>query len=130
MPDTPPQAPLERGEFVEVVLRGQLRNPGGVGRLAGAIERFLGLRLGSKRWILLTNHRLLVLRRRSPAAYSGDDWFDVSLERATLRASMPFVEGTLVVMPLVSRLGPASMLLPQRSYREAVRLARAIGAVG
>ncbi len=130
MADTPPELPLERGEFVEVVLRGQLRDPGGIGRFASLAERFLGLRFGSKRWIMLTNRRLLVLRRRKPSAYEGESWYDVALDRAGLRASMPFMEGSLVVLPVTSSLGPSSMLLPERSYREAVRLARSIGAVG
>jgi hypothetical protein len=130
MAAAPPELPLEHGEFAEVVLRGALRDPNGVGKLAAVAERFFGLRLGSRRWIVLTNRRLLVLRRRDPKAYGAGDWFDVALDRATLTASMPFLEGDLVVMALVSRLGPASLLLPERSYREAVRMARALGANG
>ena len=87
------------------------------------------MRLGSRRWIVLTNRRLLVLRRRAPSAYQGDQWFDVSLDRRGIKASPPFVQGSLVVLPLVSRLGPATLLLPRRSYQEAVRMARALGAV-
>ena len=130
MAATPPELPLDRGEFVEVLLRGALRDPNGTGRLAAAAERFFGLRLGARRWIILTNRRLLVLRRRDPKAYGAGDWFDVCLDRAGIRASMPFMEGSLVVMALVSGMGPASVLLPEASYREAVRLARALGATG
>ena len=128
MPATPPDLPLERGEFAEVVLRGALRDPGGPGRVAAFLERFFGVRMGARRWIVLTNNRLLVLRRRPPKAYRAGDWFDVSLDRRRLRASPPFVEGNLVVMALVSGKGPASLLLPESAYREAVRMAQSIGA--
>jgi hypothetical protein len=130
MPAAPPELPLEHGEFAEVVLRGALRDPNGVGRLSAKVERFLGLWLGSRRWIVLTNRRLLVLRRRDPKAYGAGNWYDVSLDRVAIRASMPSVQGDLVVMTLVSRLGPGSLLLRRRFYREAVRMARALGAKG
>ncbi len=129
MAATPPTLPLEAGEFVEVVLRGALRDPRGVGRRAALVERFLGMRFGSKRWIALTNRRLVVLRRRDPGAYRGDDWFDVSLDRTGISASMPYVQGSLVVLAIVSRIGPATILLPGSAYREAVRMARSLGAV-
>jgi hypothetical protein len=125
---TPPDLPLERGEFAEVVLRGALRDPGGPGKWAAFFEQFFGARLGQRRWVVLTNHRLLLLRRRDPTAYAGDQWFDVSLDRRTLHATAPYMEGSLVVVALVSSKGPANLLLPQKSYREAVRFARAIGA--
>lgn len=130
MPATPPTLPLERGEFAEVVLRGALRDPGGPGRLSGFFERFFGMRLGGKRWVVLTNHRLLVLRRRDPKRYPAREWYDVSLDRRALRASTPFLEGSLVVLALVSSKGPASLLLPERSLPEARRMARALGATG
>jgi hypothetical protein len=130
MAAAPPELPLDHGEFVEVVLRGALRDPNGVGRLSAKVERFMGMRLGSRRWIVLTNRRLLVLRRRDPKAYGPEEWYDVSLDRAALSASMPFMEGGLVVMALGSRLGQATLLLPGRAYREAVRMARTLGATG
>ncbi len=123
-----PDLPLARGEFTEVVLRGAMRTSDGPGRLSGLVERFFGARVGSRRWIVLTNTRLLVLRSRDPAAYAADDWFDVSLDRSGIKASMPFMEGSLVVVAIVSRKGPATLLLPEASYREAVRFARALGA--
>ncbi len=128
MAATPPELPLDRGEFAEVVLRGALRSPGGPGRLAGFFERFFGVRFGSRRWVILTNRRLLLLRRRKPTAYKSNEWFDVSLDRRSIRASEPVVEGSLVVVAFVSGKGPATLLLPQNSYREAVRFARALGA--
>jgi hypothetical protein len=130
MPATPPTLPLERGEFSEVVLRGAIRDPGGPGRVSAFVEHFLGMRLGGRRWVVLTNRRLLVLRRRKPKAYSEGQWFDVSLDRRRITASMPFMEGSLVVMPLVSSKGPASLLLPSASFKDAQRLARALGASG
>jgi hypothetical protein len=111
-----------------VVLRGAMRTSDGPGRMGAMLERFFGARIGSRRWIVLTNSRLLVLRGRDPASYGTDDWFDVSLDRTGIKASMPFMEGSLVVVAIVSRKGPATLLLPEASYREAVRFARALGA--
>jgi hypothetical protein len=122
--------PLERGEFTEVVLRGAIRDAAGPGRITGFLQRFFGVQLGGKRWVALTNRRLLVLRRRKPGAYEGDKWFDVSLDRRLIRAAMPFVEGNLVVMTIVSGKGPATLLLPGSAFKEAQRMARALGATG
>ena len=130
MPTAPPDLPLDRGEFTEVVLRGALRDAAGPGRVSGLIERFFGMRLGGKRWVVLTNRRLVVLRRRKPASYAANEWFDVSLDRRTIRASMPFVEGNLVVMAMVTGKGPTSLLLPGSAFKEAQRMARALGATG
>jgi hypothetical protein len=128
VPAKPPNLPLDTGEFAEVILRGALRDPAGTGRVVAFVERFLGLRLGGRRWVVLTNRRLLLLRRRDPKSYSGDKWFDVSLDRRRIQASMPFMEGSLVVMPMVSTKGPAALLLPSPSFKEAQRLARLLGA--
>ncbi len=43
---------------------------------------------------------------------------------------MPFMEGSLVVLPIVGSKGPASMLLPAKAFKDAQRMARALGAVG
>jgi hypothetical protein len=128
VPAKPPNLPLDTGEFAEVILRGALRDPAGTGRVVAFVERFLGLRLGGRRWVVLTNRRLLLLRRRDPKSYSGDKWFDVSLDRRRIQASMPFMEGSLVVMPMVSTKGAAALLLPSPSFKEAQRLARLLGA--
>lgn len=130
MPKAPPELPLDHGEFTEVVLRGALRNAAGPGKVTGFLERFFGMRMGGRRWVVLTNRRLLVLRRREPASYAANEWFDVSLDRRTLRASMPYMEGNLVVMAMVSGKGPTSLLLPGRVFKEAQRMARALGASG
>lgn len=130
VPAAPPDLPLDRGEFTEVVFRGALRSSAGPGRVSGLIERFFGMRLGGTRWVLLTNRRLLVLRRRKPSSYAADEWFDVSLDRRTIRASMPFMEGSLVVMAMVTGKGPMSLLLPGKAFKEAERMARTLGAAG
>jgi hypothetical protein len=130
VPATPPTLPLDTGEFAEVVLRGALRDPAGTGRVVAFLERFLGLRFGARRWVVLTNRRLLVLRRRDPKAYAADRWFDVSFDRRRIQASMPFMEGSLVVMAMVSSKGPVALLLPSKSFKEAQRMARALGADG
>ena len=130
VPATPPAMPLARGEFTEVVMRGALRDAGGHGRVTGFLERFFGMQLGGRRWVILTNRRLLVLRRRKPAAYGEGEWFDVSLDRRGIRASMPFMEGNLVVMAMVSGKGPTSLLVPGKAFKEAQRMARALGATG
>jgi hypothetical protein len=122
--------PLERGEFTEVVLRGAIRDAEGPGRISGFLQRFFGMQLGGKRWVVLTNRRLLVLRRRKPAAYDGDAWFDVSLDRRLIRASLPFMEGNLVVLSMVTGKGPATLLLPGSAFKEAQRMARGLGATG
>ncbi len=128
MPASPPTLPLDVGEFVELILRGAYRDRGGPGRFGAFVERFLGLRLGGSRWIVLTTRRLLVLRRRNPKAYRAGEWFDVSLDRRRVQASMPFMEGSLVVLPLVSSQGPASLLLSGKTFKDAERMARALGA--
>ena len=126
---TPPDPPLERGEFTEVVLRGALRDPGGPGScriLRALLRRAPRLR----RWVILTNHRLLLLRRRDPKRYQAREWYDASFDRRALRASTPFLEGSLVVVALVTSKGPASLLLPERSLPEARRMARALARNG
>ncbi len=130
MPASPPTLPLDVGEFVEQILRGAYRDQGGPGRIGAFVERFLGLRLGGSRWIVLTNRRLLLLRRRNPQAYKPGEWFDVSLDRRRVSASMPVMEGSLVVLAFVGSKGPASLLLPAAAFKDAQRMARALGAVG
>jgi hypothetical protein len=127
MPQAPPEVPLDRGEFLEVVLRGVLRDPDGPGRLTALAERFLGRVLTSRRWILLTNRRLLLLRRRKPARYREGEWYDAAFDRSNLRAGAPVTTGEMVVVPLTTRLGMRTLLVPATSYRESVRLARALG---
>src|SRR5436305_11120570 len=92
MAKSPPdigEIPLDRGEFTEVLLRGVLRDPEGVGRLTAVAERFLGQVLTGRRWILLTNKRLLLLRARSPKRYREGEWFDVAFDRRSLRPGAP-----------------------------------------
>jgi hypothetical protein len=107
-----------------------MRDPGGPGRITAFAEHFLGMRVGGRRWVVLTNRRLLVLRRKDPKSYAEGQWYDVSLDRRRITASMPFTEGSLVVMPLVSSKGPASLLLPSSSFKDAQRVARSLGATG
>ena len=115
---TPPEVPLERGEFTEVVLRGRLTALGGPGRLTARAERFLGRRLGTARWVLLTTRRLLVV---APFPREGD-WFDVALDRREVRGAVPRKVGDLVLVDLSTPLGPQTLRLGSRSYDEAVRL--------
>ena len=127
MAATPPEVPLDRGEFLEVVLRGVLRDPEGTGRLTAVAERFLGRVLTPRRWILLTNKRLLMLRNRKPGSYGEGEWFDVALDRRNLRAGAPVTTGEMVVLPLTTPLGLRTILVPAASYKESVRLARGLG---
>lgn len=135
----PPEAPLERGEFVEVALRGVLRDPAGPGRVVAAAERFLGRIFARRRWLLLTNRRLVLLRGRAPSSYGADDWYDVSVDRRSIRAGLPVVHADICFVGLVwrgpqagtradARPGSYSLLLPASAYREAERFARALGA--
>jgi hypothetical protein len=121
------EIPLDRGEFTEVLLRGVLRDPDGVGRLTALLERFLGQVLTTKHWILLTNKRLLLLRSRSPKHYREGEWFDVAFDRRSLRPGAPVTTGRMVVLPLTTKLGLRTVLVPDRSYKESLRLARALG---
>jgi hypothetical protein len=125
--DKPPEVPLERGEFLEVVLRGVLRDPDGPGRLTALAERFFGRVLTGRRWILLTNQRLLLLRARNPDRYRDGEWFDVAFDRRSLRAGAPVTTGQMVVLPLTTQLGLRTVLVPAGFYKESVRLARALG---
>jgi hypothetical protein len=130
MAKTPPDIadiPLDRGEFTEVLLRGVLRDPDGVGRLTALAERFLGQVLTGRRWILLTNKRLLLLRARNPKRYREGEWFDVAFDRRNLRPGEPVTTGRMVVLPLTTQLGLRTVLVPDRSYKESLRLARALG---
>src|SRR5947209_7303863 len=119
--------PLDRGEFTEVLLRGVLRDPDGVGRLTALAERFLGTVLTGRRWILLTNKRLLLLRSRNPQRYREGEWYDVAFDRRNIRPGAPVTTGRMVVLPLTTQLGMRTVLVPDRSYKESLRLARALG---
>lgn len=119
--------PLERGEFTQVLLRGVLRDPDGVGRLTAWAERFLGTVLTSRRWILLTNKRLLLLRVRAPKRYDADEWYDAAFDRRSIRPAAPVTTGRMVVLPLTTPKGLRTVLVPDRSYKESLRLAQALG---
>jgi hypothetical protein len=119
--------PLDRGEFTEVLLRGVLRDPEGVGRLTALAERFLGQVLTGRRWILLTNKRLLLLRARKASSYNENEWFDVAFDRRGIRPGAPITTGRMVVLPLTTNKGLRTVLVPDRSYKESLRLARALG---
>lgn len=119
--------PLERGEFTEVLLRGVLRDPDGVGRLTALAERFFGQVLTGRRWILLTNKRLLLLRARKPSSYRDGEWFDVAFDRRNIRPAAPVTTGRMVVLPLTTAKGMRTLLVPDRSYKESLRLAKALG---
>lgn len=119
--------PLDRGEFTEVLLRGVLRDPQGVGRTTALAERFFGQVLTGRRWILLTNKRLLLLRARKPKRYDEGQWFDVAFDRRNLRPGAPVTTGRMVVLPLTTNLGLRTVLVPDSSYKESLRLAKALG---
>src|SRR3954453_18841137 len=104
-PPDPSSFPLDRGGFTEGLLCGVLRDPQGVGRLTALAERFLGQVLTGRRWILLTNKRLLLLRSRSPKRYREGDWYDVVFDRRNLRPGAPVTTGRMVVLPLTTQLG-------------------------
>ncbi len=138
-PGGPPPVPLDRGEFVEVALRGVLRDPDGPGRAVAAAERFLGRTMAPRRWLLLTNRRLVQLRPKPPASYGEGDWYDVSVDRRSVRAGLPVVRADVCVVGLVwrgpqagtradARQGSHTLVLPATAYREAERFARALGA--
>jgi hypothetical protein len=121
------EIPLDRGEFTEVLLRGVLRDPDGVGRLTALAERFFGQVLTGRRWILLTNKRLLLLRARKASSYDKGEWFDVAFDRRGIRPGAPITTGRMVVLPLTTNKGLRTVLVPDRSYKESLRLARALG---
>lgn len=118
----PPRVPLEEGEFIEVVLRGRMTDPGGGGRAVAKAERFVGHRLGMSRWILLTTRRLLVV---APFPREGD-WFDVSFDRRDVSASRGLRHGEVIVVELTTPSGRQILRIPNRLRSEAARFIRAL----
>ncbi len=118
----PPRVPLEDGELIEVVLRGRMTDPTGGGRVTAKAERFVGHRLGTSRWIMLTTRRLLVV---APFPREGD-WFDVSYDRRDVSASRGLRHGEVIVVELKTPGGRQILRLPNRTRSEAARLIRAL----
>lgn len=118
----PPQVPLDPGEFTEVVLRGRLTDPSGPGRLAAKAERFLGHRLGTSRWVLLTTRRLLVV---APFPREGD-WFDVAFDRREVTASPGVKRGDLITVDLATPAGRQVLRVPVGIRSEVSRFVRAL----
>jgi hypothetical protein len=119
----PPRVPLDPGEFTEVVLRGQLTDPAGPGRLTAKAERFLGHRLGASRWVLLTTRRLLVV---APFPRKGD-WFDVAFDRREVSASRGVKRGDLITVELATPLGVQVLRVPADVRSEVSRFIQALG---
>jgi hypothetical protein len=119
----PPEVPLEPGELVEVVLRGQLTDvAGGPGHLTARAERFFGHRLGTSRWVLLTSRRLLVI---APFPKEGD-WFDVAWDRREVTASQGVKHGDLIRVRLATPAGPQVLRVSARIRPEVSRFIRAL----
>jgi hypothetical protein len=119
---TPPAVPLEPGEFTEVVLRGRLTDAAGPGRLTAKAERFVGRRLGTSRWVLLTTRRLLVL---APFPRE-DDWFDVAFDRRQVSASTGVKRGDLITVDVLTPRGHQTLRVAAGLRAEAGRLVRAL----
>jgi len=118
----PPDVPLEPGEFTEVVLRGRLTAPDGGGRITAKAERFIGYRLGTSRWILLTSRRLLVV---APFPREGD-WFDVAWDRREVRASQGVKHGDVIRVQLTTPGGPQVLRVSARIRSEVSRFIKAL----
>ncbi|WP_175648245.1 hypothetical protein [Protofrankia sp. BMG5.30] len=118
----PPEVPLEPGEFTEVVLRGRLTDPASPGAFTARAERFIGHRLGTSRWILLTTRRLLVV---APFPRPGD-YFDVAFDRRMVSASQGRKHGDLIIIPLATPAGPQMLRVPASIRPEATRFIRAL----
>ncbi len=118
----PPAVPLEPGEFTEVVLRGRLTAPSGPGALTARAERFIGHRLGTSRWILLTTRRLLVV---APFPVEGD-YFDVAFDRRVLSASQGRKHGELITVDLTTPAGRQVLRVPASLRSELSRFIRAL----
>ncbi|MGF7238381.1 MAG: hypothetical protein ACQSGP_25975 [Frankia sp.] len=118
----PPTVPLEPGEFTEVVLRGRLTDATGPGRLTAKAERFIGRRLGTSRWVLLTTRRLLVV---APFPRDGD-WFDVAFDRRQVSASQGLKRSELITVELRTPRGRQTLRVAAGLRTEAARLVRAL----
>ncbi|SBW19864.1 hypothetical protein [Protofrankia symbiont of Coriaria ruscifolia] len=119
---SPPEVPLEPGEFTEVVLRGRLTGPSGPGALTARAERFIGHRLGTSRWILLTTRRLLVV---APFPRAGD-YFDVAFDRRVVSASQGRKHGDLITVDLMTPAGRQVLRVPAALRSEVARFIRAL----
>ncbi len=117
-----PSVPLETGEFPEVVLRGRLSDPAGVGRLTSKVETFVGHRVGASRWIMLTDRRLLVL---APFPREGD-WFDVVFDRREVSATRGVKHGDVITVELSTPRGRQTLRVPARLRTEVARFIRAL----
>jgi len=118
----PPRVPLELGEFPEVVLRGRLTDPTAEGRFTARAERFVGHRLGTSRWIMLTTRRFLVL---APFPREGD-WFDVAFDRRSVSAARGVRHGSVITVDLQTPSGRQVLRVPARLRPEVGRLIRAL----
>ncbi len=118
----PPTVPLEPGEFTEVFLRGRLTDAGGPGRLTAKAERFVGHRLGTSRWVLLTTRRLLVV---APFPREGD-WFDVAFDRRQVSASRGVKRSDLITVELLTPRGRQTLRVGAGLRSETARLVRAL----
>lgn len=118
----PPRVPLQTGELIEIVLRGRLTDPAGPGRLTAQAERFVGHRLGTSRWIMLTTRRLLVT---APFPREGD-WFDVAFDRRVVSASRGVKHGLVIVVDVTTPSGRQLLRVPARLRPEVARFIRAL----
>jgi|GEM_PF-3481434 hypothetical protein len=118
----PPEVPLETGEFIEVMLRGRLTDPGGPGHWVAKAERFMGHRIGLSRWVLLTTRRLLVV---APFP-RGSDWFDVAFDRRDCRAAQGRKRGDLITVAVTTPRGPQTLRVPAAARSEVARFIRAL----
>jgi hypothetical protein len=114
--------PLEPGEFIEVVLRGRLTDPSGPGRLTARAERFLGHRVGTGRWVLLTTRRLLVV---APFPREGD-WFDVVWDRREVSASRGVKHGDVITVDLATPAGRQVLRVRADARADVTRLIQAL----
>lgn len=90
-----------------------------VGRKVPRRLSFLGLAPRGQQPVVLTSHRLLVLRPGKPGR---EDWLDLQLDRSRLAAEPPGEVGGHPVVQLTSGVGPLVVVFPKDGAADAARL--------
>jgi len=120
-------AHLLPGERIETALPGIFADSPTRRNVLRQLEMFLGLPLGRRRALVLTNRRLLVLPLRARDR-PGEGWFVVQLDARRVRATGTTTRGGLRLVPLRTGVGDRLLLLATALDERGSVLARLLGA--